>query len=160
MDALPVRPAMAGFAPQLKEADFSGKTMNYSYFLHEMQNASLFDLYRLRVVISQQLDNPERIEKVKARLRPGMKIEYFDETENRPVQATVLELNRTRLLVQNLSDGKRWSIRFCSVNLDRVVTDIRPAPEQRTLDRTLLHVGDQIGFRDRQNRELYGRIIA
>jgi hypothetical protein len=42
----------------------------------------------------------------------------------------VIELNRTRLVVQNLSDGKRWSIRFCTVNLDHVPTDIRPGPER------------------------------
>lgn len=133
--------------------------MNYNLLFKELQTASLFDLYRLRVAIEQQLDHPQRIEQVRARLRPGMKITYFAEEQNRLMEATVLELNRTRLIVENHEDKMQWSIRFCAVNLDDVPVDLHPTSAQQPLDRSLLKVGEQIGFRDRQNREKYGRIL-
>ncbi len=134
--------------------------MDYTHILQELQSASLFDLYRLRVAIDQQLDHPARVEAVRARLRPGTTIRYFDERENRLVEATVLELNRTRLLVENREDRKRWSILFCFVNLDDVPVDLSPGSTQKPLDRSLLRVGDRVGFRDRQNREQYGHVVS
>ena len=38
---------------------------------------------------------------VRRNLRPGMKISYFDEVQNRLIKATVRELHRTRLFVEN-----------------------------------------------------------
>lgn len=132
--------------------------MDYTRILQELQSATLFDLYRLHAAIAQQLDNPQRVEQVRSRLSPGMNIAYFDETENRLVKARVVELNRTRLIVENQEDGKRWSIRFGSVNLDGVSVDLHPVSAQQPLDRSLLKAGDIVGFRDRQNREKYGRV--
>ena len=133
--------------------------MDYSQILHELRAASLFDLYRLRVAIDQQLDNPDRLQEVKRRLRPGKEITYFDEVENRLVEATVISLHRARLLVENKHDRKRWSIRFCTVNSDDVETDIHTLSGHKNVDRSQLRVGDHVGFYNRQNQELYGEII-
>ncbi len=47
------------------------------------------------------------------------------------------------------------------MNIDGVETDIRAfAQEQRALDRSRLKVGDAVGFRDRQNQDKYGRVVA
>jgi hypothetical protein len=47
------------------------------------------------------------------------------------------------------------------VNIDGVETDIRAvAPEHRALNRSRLKVGDAVGFRDRQNQDKYGRVVA
>lgn len=130
--------------------------MDYTQILEAMRTASLFDLFRLRAAIDQELDNPARIEKVRAQLRPGMTISYFNENENRLIKATIDELHRTRLLVVNIEDKKLWSIRFGSVNLEGVPVDLHPVSSQQPLDRTLLKVGELVGFRDKQNREMYG----
>ncbi len=135
--------------------------MDYTFIISELRAASLFDLFRLRAAISQQLEAPERIGQVRARLRPGMPISYFDEAQNRLIAATVQELHRTRLLVENKEDQQRWSIPFGAVNLEGVETDIRGgATEQQMLDRTQLKVGERVGFRDRQNQGRYGRVLA
>ena len=135
--------------------------MDYTFIIDELRSASLFDLFRLRAAITLQLEDPARIEQVRARLRPGMAISYFDEAQNRLVEATVRELHRTRLLVENRHDRQRWSIPFGAVNVDGVDTDIRAAAaEHSVLDRSLLKVGDGVGFRDRQNRDKYGRVVA
>lgn len=135
--------------------------MDYTFIISELRAATLFDLYRLRAALSQQLEEPERIEQVRSRLRPGMLISYFDEAQNRLIKARVRELRRTRLLVENQYDQKLWSIPFGAVNIDEVETDIRAvAPEQRVLDRSRLQVGDAVGFRDRQNQDKYGRVVG
>ena len=134
--------------------------MDYSFIISELRSASLFDLFRLRAALSQQLEDPERIAQVRSLLRPGMPISYFDEAQNRLIEASVLELHRTRLLVENRHDNQRWSIPFGAVNIDGVETDIRANAEQRAIDRSRLKVGDAIGFRDRQNQDKYGRVEA
>jgi hypothetical protein len=134
--------------------------MDYTFIISELRAATLFDLFRLRAALSQQLEDPHRIEQVRSRLRPRMPISYFDEARNRLIKATVIELHRTRLLVENRHDKERWSIPFGAVNLDRVETDIRAGTEQRAIDRSQLKVGDAIGFRDRQNQDKYGRVVG
>jgi hypothetical protein len=135
--------------------------MDYTFIFSELRAATLFDLYRLRAALSQQLEEPERIEQVRSRLRPGMLISYFDEAQNRLIKSRVRELHRTRLLVENQDDQKLWSIPFGAVNIDEAETDIRAVtPEQRVLDRSRLKVGDAVGFRDRQNQDKYGQVVA
>jgi hypothetical protein len=134
--------------------------MDYTFIIDELRAASLFDLFRLHAAINLQLEVPELITQVRRRLRPAMKIRYFDEAQNRLVEATILESRRTRLLVKNLGYGKPWLIPFCAVNIDGVKTDLRTAPGHTALDRSRLKVGDQIGFRDRQNQGQYGQVIA
>jgi hypothetical protein len=135
--------------------------MDYTFIISELRSASLFDLYRLRAALSQQLEESVRIEQVRSRLRPGMPISYFDEAQNPLIEAIVIELHRTRLLVENRQDKQLWLIPFGAVNIDGVETDIRAVvPEQRALDRSRLKVGDAVGFRDRQNQDKYGRVVA
>ena len=130
--------------------------MDYSMILKELNKASLFDLYRMQVAIDQQLDNPARIKQVKRLIKPGMEISYFDSTQNRLIDATVISLRQSRLLVENKHDGKRWTINFYMVNLDRVETDIST---HQVIDRTQLKVGDSVGFYNRENKETYGKVI-
>ncbi|MEA3341551.1 MAG: hypothetical protein U9R15_16425 [Chloroflexota bacterium] len=132
--------------------------MDYSRIIEELQQASSFDLYRLRVAINQQLESPQRIKEIKSRLKPGQTITYFDSAENRLIEAKVIKLKRTRLLVQNEHDQQRWNIPFYHVNLDSVDTDITLSTKMG-LDRNQLKVGDKIGFRDRQNNDVYGTVI-
>lgn len=135
--------------------------MDYTLIIEQLRSASLFDLFRLRAALTVQLEDPQRIEQVRARLRPGMKIAYFDATQNRLIDACVIELHRTRLLVENRHDQQRWSIPFGAVNVDGVETDMRAAAaEQPALSRSRLKVGDAVGFRDRQNQDKYGRVVA
>ncbi len=134
--------------------------MDYTLIIEQLRVASLFDLFRLRAALTMQLEDPGRIEQVRARLRPGMPVSYFDEVQNRLVEASVIELRRTRLLVENRHDQMRWSIPFGAVNVEGVETDLRGAAEPQVLDRSRLKVGDAIGFRDRQNQDRYGQVVA
>jgi hypothetical protein len=132
--------------------------MDYSKIIEELNKASSFDLYRLRVAITQQLENPDRLSEIKRCLKPGKKISYFDETENRLIEAHVLKIMRTRLLIQNIFDQEKWEIPLYYVNLDEVNTNII-SPSKEGLDKSQLRVGDMVGFQDKQNNDVNGKII-
>lgn len=132
--------------------------MDYSKIVATLKQASLFDLYRLRVAINQLLDDPQRIDQIRSRLKPGQTITYFEPAENRLVEATVIKLKRKRVLVENTDDQQRWIIPMYWVNLDEVNTDIT-LPSKKGLDRSQLKVGDIVGFQDNQNNDLSGKVI-
>lgn len=132
--------------------------MNDSTILEALNQASLFELYRLDVAIKHQLEDPARLLAVKQALRPGQTLSWFDSQANRLVEAQLLEVNRTRALVQNSVDGKRWTIPFYLINLDGQDVAIA-ARRRRGVDRNSLKVGDRVAFRDRQGREQFGQVL-
>jgi hypothetical protein len=132
--------------------------MDYSRILNELNGASLFELYRLDVAIRQQLDDPKRLRLVKAGLKTGLLIKYFDANENRLIDAKILELKRTKVLVENSHDGELWNIPYYFINIDDVDTTIPPSSNQK-LSRNNLKVGDKVCFKDKKGRELFGEVI-
>ncbi len=89
---------------------------------------------------------------------PGQELRWFNHEENRLVEARLLEINRTRAVVQNSVDGKRWTIPFYLINLDGQAVDIAPGA-RRALDRNRLKVGDRVAFKDRQGQERFGQVL-
>ena len=133
-------------------------TMNYTAILETLGQASLFQLYRLNVAISNLLDDPARITAVKHTLRIGQTVRWFDNTENRVVEAKLLRMNRTRAAVQNIADGKHWNIPYYLIDL--AGEDVAIAARKRqAFDRNSLRVGDQVGFKDRHGHERFGLVV-
>jgi hypothetical protein len=132
--------------------------MNYNAILDALNQASLFELYRLNVAIRNQLKDPARTRKVKQALRVGQTVTWFDGQENRLVEARLLEINRTHALVQNTCDGERWSIEFGAINVDGQDAAIA-AHGHRKLDRNSLRVGDRVAFKDRHGHERFGEVV-
>ena len=131
--------------------------MNYSKILAELNSASLFELYRLEQAIGRSLEDPVRIREIKDSLTVGQDIEYFDAEENRLVEASIIELKRTRALVKNRHDGALWNIPFYHINLDHA--DVSISGSTGKLDRNSLKVGDKVAFKDRKGNELFGEVI-
>ena len=131
--------------------------MNYSTILDELNNASLFELYRLERAIRNSLEDPVRIRNIKDSLKVGQDIEYFDADQNRLVEARIIELKRTRALVENHDDRKLWNIPFYHINLDH--EDIAISGSAGKLDRNSLKVGDTVTFKDRKGNERFGEVI-
>lgn len=131
--------------------------MNYSKILDELNGASLFELFRLEQAIRRALEDPVRTGEIKRSLKVGQDIEYFVAEENRLVDARIVELKRTRALVENRHDGKLWNIPFYHINLDRGDIAIRGSTGK--LDRNSLKVGDKVTFKDRKGNERYGEVI-
>ena len=131
--------------------------MDYSSILQALNNASLFDLYRLNSAIDQQLSDPKRLQLVKNQLTVGQPVTYFEHSENRLIDAVVVELKRTKALVKNHHDGRLWNIPYYFINIDAVDTDIHAAPKQK-FSKSTAKVGDQVCFKDRKGNELFGEI--
>jgi len=133
--------------------------MDYSAILQELNKASLFDLHRLESAINQELSNPTRLDQIKARLKTGQLISYFDPQSNSLIDAVILKVQRTRCLVRNINDQKRWTLPFYYLNLDAVDADIQPAKNAVGIPKSSLKVGAKVGFKDKQNNDLFGEVI-
>ncbi len=133
--------------------------MDYSTVMSELDDASLFDLYRLNVAIRKELDDPRRIEEVKRMIKEGDIISYFEDSKNRLIQAEVIELKRTRVLVRNKHDMKRWTIPFYMVNVEDVATDITHPTTTKGMNRNEIRIGDLAGFRSKSNKNVRGKVM-
>jgi len=131
--------------------------MDYDLIVSELQKASAFDLYRLHAAIGQLLDDPVRLAATKRQLRPGMEVTCFDAQENRLIPVQVLEIRRTRVAIQELQTGKRWTAPLYMINIEGTDTDI--APKKNRVDRLSLKIGDQVGFTGKDDSELFGTVI-
>lgn len=132
--------------------------MNYTEILDALGKASLFQLYRLNAAIGHQLDDPKRIAAVKQSLRVGQTVRWFDHVENRLQEAKLLRINRTRAEIENLGDGKRWSILFHQIDLEGEDVTIA-TPKRQAVDRNRLSVGDRVAFKDRDGHERFGQVV-
>ena len=133
--------------------------MNYTEILEQLNKATLFDLHRLQAAIYQELHNPKRLDAIKIHIKPGQTISYFDVDLNCLVDAVVIKTMNTLCLVKNIKDSVRWKISFASINLEGVDTDIKPSSQQRGIPKQVLKVGDNVGFKNKEGQDLYGRVI-
>ena len=131
--------------------------MNFTALLEAMNQASGFELYRLRAAIDRVLDEPRWITSIAQRLRPGQRIEYFDPRTNGSHHGQVLELRRKHVLVQEEKTRQRWLIAYAAINLDGADVRIREKPAQG-LGRHEVAVGDVVGFLDGDRQERSGTV--
>lgn len=122
----------------------------------QLEPLSLFELSRLRTAISMALEDPVRIEAIRYHLKIGMKITYFSSDKNDLIEATVVDIRKTRASVVNTADGVKWNIKFYVINLQGIDTDIIPKIPSGGLDRNSLKVGDRVCWQVNMGHELYG----
>jgi len=132
--------------------------MDYTNTLKTLQEASAFDLFRLRAAIDRVLDQPGWMQAVQSRLRTGQSVQYFDPPTNRAYSGQILELRRKQAVVLDLETQKRWLISYAAINLDGADVEIREQPKQG-LSRQSLAVGDRVGFVDQQQQQRSGRVV-
>jgi len=131
--------------------------MDYSRILNELNSASLFELYRLNASIHQQLKDPIKLDLIKDVLMVGQVIKYFEAAENRLIDAEILELKRTQVLVKNIHNGESWNIPYYFINIDDSNIDIHTESKQK-VDRNSLKVGDKVCFKDKKGNEVFGDV--
>jgi hypothetical protein len=132
--------------------------MNFSAVLDALNNASAFELFRLRVAINRKLDDPEWIEAIRWRLRVGQEIEYFSWNDNAVRRARIVEFRRKHVDVLDLGDGRRWLIDFCTINVDGMDVQVREQVATG-LGRNEVVVGQTLGFVDREGSERSGVVL-
>jgi len=131
--------------------------MNYTNILQELEEASLFDLNRLRAAIDNEMDNPHRIEKVKQALRIGQEITWFDDSTNKLEKAVIHKFTNTRCDVKNISDGQRWRILYASINIDNADVSIE-SNQKFGIKKSALRVGDIVSFLDKEHKLQFAKV--
>lgn len=132
--------------------------MNFSEVLKKLNQASAFELFRMRAAIDRVLDEPLWTQAIHARLQIGQTIEYFDAQANMLRRGRILELRRKQAVILDQDDGRRWLISYVAINLDGADVQIREQPRQG-LGRNEVAVGDAVGFVDRNQQQRSGRVI-
>src|SRR3972149_5698336 len=131
--------------------------MDYASLLDALGKASLFDLWRLNAAIGRELEYPNKNEAIRANLRVGQSIRYFEAKENREIPGSVVEIKRSRALIQNDHDKKLWDIPFYMINLQQALIDFPVSLAK--VSRDSLRVGDAVGYRSRTQRKVYGVVV-
>jgi len=131
--------------------------MNFSDVLKALNDASAFELYRMRAAIDRVLNEPRWVLAVQSRVQVGQAIEYFDAQSNKLRRGQVLEMRRKQAVILDQDDGRRWLIEYASINLDGTDVQIREQPKQG-LGRNEVAVGEVVGFLDRSQQQRSGRI--
>lgn len=131
--------------------------MDYEKLSRELAQASLFDLWRLNSTINRMLDDPQRLRQIKRQLKVGRTVSYFEDRENRLMDAEIIAIRRTRLSVRNLHDHRIWDLPFHMLNLgDASSVDLCQLVDHKKVSRASLKVGDQVGWTHNNGDELYG----
>ena len=92
--------------------------MNFSDVVNSLNEASAFELYRMRAAIDRVLEQPQWLQAVQSRLRVGQDINFFDPQANALRRGQVLEMRRSQAVVLDLDDARRWIISYAAINLD------------------------------------------
>jgi len=132
--------------------------MNYTNVLEELENATLFDMYRLLHALNNEIENPDKIRLVKNNLRVGQIVSYYDNKINILEDVEIIKLNKTRCTVKKLSDESLWDILYASINMENVNINIHTNQEYG-LKKNQISIGEILTFLDNDNNPRYGKVI-
>lgn len=135
--------------------------INFSEIVNKLEQASLFELSRLQSAISIMLEDPIKLDKIRAYLKPGMSVSYFDSEENRLVPVQIIEVRRTKASVIRSDNNQRWSIYLENLNLENIDVDLIPENNNvGSLNKGNLKVGDSVGWNSYKNGcEMFGVVV-
>jgi hypothetical protein len=132
--------------------------MNFSDVIKTLNQASAFELYRMRAAIDRVLDEPRWLQAVQARLKVGQAVQYFDTQANVLKRGQVLEMRRKQAVVLDLDTARQWIISYAAINLDGADVQIREHKPQG-LGRNEVAIGEVVGFLDRGQQQRTGQVI-
>ena len=109
------------------------------------KTASLYDLYRLRVAIQNEMEDPHRIEAVRRCFAVGDLIFYFSRRKNALVKALVREKNQKNVVVEGVEDHEVWNVPYYMLTLSENERTMQVKAHQK-LTKNHLKVGERVGF--------------
>ena len=132
--------------------------MNYAAVLEALQQATGFELFRLRAAIDRALGDPLRIAAIRRCVHRGQHVQYFDLRDNRQYTGLVQEMRNSTVIVLDVERTLRLQLDYAALNLDGADTLIRERAAQG-LGRQEIAVGDRVGFQDRDGRLRHGGVV-
>ena len=130
--------------------------MNLQQIMTLLENASLYDLYRLQVALKNQMEDPEKIHRARSAFEVGDTISYFNGRTNSLSQGIVLEKNLKKVVIKDRADHGTWSVPYCMINLSGKDSEIKPHGKAK-LSKNTLKVGELVGF-DHEGKNYAGVI--
>ena len=123
-----------------------------------LERASLFELYRLRVVLDGKLENPDRIYAARQLFKEGDTIEYFQADMNVFVLAVVKKKHPKQVSVVNCHNQQVWRIPYYMIKLDhRDIVLERYQSKEKGLTKDSISVGDLVGL-NHDGQQIVGRV--
>lgn len=110
---------------------------------NSVSTISIYDLYRLKVIIHHEIENPTRVEQVKHAIQVGQTVDYFNGRLNNMVTAIIVEKKRTSVIIRHINDGKEWTVPYYAIN---IAGNPFVKPNLNTLNKTNVSIGDIVGF--------------
>lgn len=132
--------------------------LDFTAIMNLLNQASGFELHRLQCAIQHRLEETTWIAPIRQQLCLGQMIEYFDPKKNRLQPAIITEFKPKKILVKNTLDNQLYAIPYTWINIDGRDILVRES-NTRGLGRNEISVGDYLGFRDKEGRELSGKVI-
>lgn len=132
--------------------------MNYTKITEELENASLFDLYRLYHILSDEIENPKRIRTVKNSLRKGQVVSFYNAKHNKLDDAEIIEMNKINCVIRDLSNDSLWTTPYAAINLDSVDVTIN-TNQKYGFKKHQIAIGEVLTFLDKENEQRYGKVI-
>jgi len=129
--------------------------INYENLVSFLGNASLFEMYRISVAISNELENPARIAFVRKQFKEGDLIEYFDASKNTLISAIAIKKNPKYVLARHCHNGRHINLPYYLLKCDAREFDF--SSKKRGLTKNEMRVGDVIGF-NKDGEEIVGRV--
>ena len=120
--------------------------VDYTNLVKELEKASAFDLYRLQIAIDNELDKPERINSIKNQVTEGMRVSFFDDKENRLINAEIVNKRIKKVVIYVPEWSKRFIIPYYMLNIEGKNTNINTTSSTETLSPNTLKIGDTVGF--------------
>lgn len=133
--------------------------MNFNDISKLLESKSIFDLWCINCLTSNLMQDDTRNKIIKRQLRVGMEITYFESSENRLIEASILEIRKNKVVIRNKHDNKTWLLNFYMINLDNV-TNILDNLRAVGISKANLKVNDHVGWMSQKiNKELFGNVV-
>jgi hypothetical protein len=131
------------------------EVIQFNQLIAFLENASLFEIYRISVAIDNELANPVRIRDARDKFKVGDTLEYFNKATNSFIAGVVLSKSIKNVAIQNCTDGAYWKIPYYLLKLDS--RDFNFSSPKQALNKNSLRVGDVVGFNS-DGVDVIGRI--
>ena len=132
--------------------------MNYTNILEELNNASLFDMFRLTHALNNEIKDSNKIKLIKNNLRVGQIVSHFNNDCNTLEDVEIIKLNKTRCTVRKLNDESLWDVVYASINMDNADININ-TNQKYGLTKNQISIDEILIFLDNDNNPKYGKVI-
>lgn len=132
--------------------------MNFNEITKLLKSATQFDIWQINRVTYDLLNDENKINDIKRKLRISMEITYLDFASLKFIDATILEIRKHKVLVKNKHDNRDWLIYIFSINVDNL-TDILTYRNGKS--KINFKINDHVGWISQKmyNNEIFGTII-